>query len=71
MAHLGVTGAVQVACRGLSGDAGGLRRSLDHHGLPQKGYAHRLSSDGGSSSKHADVAAAAGDVDNPGCTVAS
>eukprot|EP00775_Hariotina_reticulata_P006688 gene6688-6911_t len=70
MAHLGVTGAVRVACRGLSGDAGGLRRSIDHQGLPHRGYAHRLSSDGGSSSKHGD-GVIAGEYDSSGLVGAS
>ncbi|WIA16178.1 hypothetical protein OEZ85_012892 [Tetradesmus obliquus] len=55
MAHYSVTGAVRVACRGLSGQAGGLRRSMDCAGLPRRGYSRSLSIDGGSA-----AAAAAG-----------
>lgn len=44
MAHYGVTGAVRVACRSLSGVQGGLRRSLDCSGLPRKGCSRHNSS---------------------------
>lgn len=44
MAHMTATGAVRVACRGLSGSHGGLRRSMEDQGLPQRGYSHSLSS---------------------------
>ncbi|KAF8055729.1 PHOT2 [Scenedesmus sp. PABB004] len=43
VAHMGATGAARVACRGLSGSAGGLRRSMDHQGLPRRGYSRSLS----------------------------
>lgn len=46
MAHYSVTGAVRVACRGLSGQHGGLRRSMDCQGLPRRGYSRSLSMDG-------------------------
>jgi hypothetical protein len=46
MAHYSVTGAVRVACRGLSGQHGGLRRSMDCQGLPRRGYSRSLSIDG-------------------------
>lgn len=49
-AHMGVTGAVRVAARALSGSCGGLRRSMDDGGLPRRGYAaRRLSGEQGSS----------------------
>jgi hypothetical protein len=43
MAHMTATGAVRVACRGLSGCAGGLRRSMEDQALPRRGYATSLS----------------------------
>lgn len=46
MAHYSVTGAVRVACRSLTGQTGGLRRSIDCQGLPRRGYARTLSSCG-------------------------
>jgi hypothetical protein len=46
MAHYSVTGAVRVACRGLSGQHSGLRRSMDCQGLPRRGYSRSFSIDG-------------------------
>lgn len=43
MAHMTATGAVRVACRGLSGSHGGLRRSMEHQSLPQRGYSRSIS----------------------------
>jgi hypothetical protein len=43
MAHMTATGAVRVACRGLSGSQGGLRRSMEDQALPQRGYARSIS----------------------------
>lgn len=37
------TGAVRVACRGLSGSHGGLRRSMEDQALPQRGYSRSIS----------------------------
>lgn len=43
MAHMTATGAVRVACRGLSGSHGGLRRSMEDQSLPQRGYSRSIS----------------------------
>ncbi len=50
-AHMSATGAARVAVRSLSGQRGGLRRSMDNHALPQRGCSRALSgASGGASS---------------------